>query len=118
MILERIAQRSLPRNRRCEQPVPCHANSYYQESVPHRELIVKSTNPQGAEQFLVRGAGASQRIAGQAIVQGFANVMLAAAILCGLALVAVCCMRTSADKDAALQHDTVDQQRAFSARID
>ena len=70
------------------------------------------------EQFLVRGAGASQRIAGQAIVQGFANVMLAAAILCGLALVAVCCMRTSADKDAALQHDTVDQQRAFSARID
>jgi len=80
----------------------------------HQVALVRAA----AEQFLVRGAGASQRIAGQAIVQGFANVMLAAAILCGLALVAVCCMRTSADKDAALQHDTVDQQRAFSARID
>jgi EmrB/QacA subfamily drug resistance transporter len=62
-----------------------------------------------AEQFLVRGPGASQRIAGQAIVQGFANVMLAAAILCGLALVAVCCMRTSVGKDAGQQHDEVDQ---------
>ncbi len=71
-----------------------------------------------AEQFLVQGPGASQHIAGQAIVQGFACVMLAAAILCGLAFVAVCYMRTSADKDTERQLDEVDQQRALPVQID
>ncbi|HEV2582261.1 MAG TPA: MFS transporter [Ktedonobacteraceae bacterium] len=63
-----------------------------------------------AGQFLVRGSGASQHIAGQAIVQGFATIMLVAAILCGLAFVVVCCMRTSASKDAEQHHDEVDRR--------
>jgi hypothetical protein len=57
-------------------------------------------------------------MAGQAIVQGFACVMLAAAILCGLAFVAVCYMRTSADKDTEQQLDEEGQQRALPAQVD
>jgi MFS transporter, DHA2 family, methylenomycin A resistance protein len=66
-----------------------------------------------AEQFLVRGPGASQHIAGQAIVQGFAIVMLAAAILCALAFVAVCYMRTSAGNVTGQQLDEMGQQKKF-----
>ena len=43
-ILERIAQSSLaslPDNRICKQPVPCHANSHNYCIIPVWELIVK-----------------------------------------------------------------------------